>query len=403
MPSTSRQAKLFSPFVLAVLLFAAVNFSMGKLSSISAPKLSQENFQDLADASQSGRPCSWWLSRAYLDEKNSPDVVLFGSSQLGCLAGADARFQNRKLDFVTDKRCKIFESKLKEQTRYDASVFSCGSPGQMISDHYLIAKSFFPLRKPRLIVLTLAPRDFIDNFLADVTATESYRFFAKYLSDDAASRKLLLASWPEQVKDSIEHLFPMKGVSQLIPWNSLIGRLPLPSPAQKQEEKELGWLFSVNPDSDLMHPLMCMTLPEMPRDFKDNTLEYSKRYHNCNPPIYLKEVAFLNQLLQYAQEEKIKVLVVGMPLTAANRALLPEVFWSNYKMAVKTACAQNQAALLDLSDAQSQGFVTSDFIDTVHLSQDGGEKLIGKITTAIAQDRSMRMALSLHSSQIASN
>jgi hypothetical protein len=401
MPSlVKNNAKFVSRFLLAALLFVVANAALGKLSAVTTPKLKAENFRDLSDASQSGRPCSWWTTRAYLNEESTPDIVLFGSSQMGCLAGADSRFQDRKLDFVMEKRCRIFEAVLKKQTKMDASAFVCAAPGQMISDHYLVAKTLFPIRKPHLIVITLAPRDFIDNFLADVSSTEPYRFYLPYLSDDAQANKLLLSSWPERMKDRIGRLFPLKNVSQSISWSALLQKLPLPAAPVQHEQKDVGWLFSVNADSDLMHPYMCMTLPKMPNDFKDNTLEYSKRYHNCNPPIYRKELGFLNELLEYAKDEQIKVLVVGMPLTAMNRALLPQVFWTNYRVAIQTACAQHQAKLLDLS--QAEGFGAGDFIDTVHLSQDGGVKLVDKITEAIAQDQTLKMALNQSSAQLAS-
>jgi hypothetical protein len=402
MPSPVKsKANFVSRFLLAALLFVVANALLGRVSAITTPKLKAENFQDISEASQSGRPCSWWLTRAYLNEESAPDIVIFGSSQMGCLAGADSRFQNRKLDFVMEKRCRVFEAMLKEQTKSDASAFVCAAPGQMISDHYLIAKTLFPIRKPRLIVISLAPRDFIDNFLADVSSTEPYRFYLPYLSDDAQAKKLLLSSWPEQMKDYIGRLFPLKNVSQSISWSGLIQKLPLPALPVRSEQRDIGWLFSVNADSDLMHPYMCMTVPKMPSQFKDNTLEYSKRYHNCNPPIYRKEVASLNELLEYAKDEQIKVLVVAMPLTAMNRALLPAVFWTNYKVAIQTACAQNQAKLLDLSEAE--GFDRGDFIDTVHLSQDGGVKLVGRITQAIAQDQALKVALNHHSAQLASH
>jgi hypothetical protein len=399
-PDKKSKAKFVSRFLLAAVLFVVANAALGKLTAVNAPKLKAENFQDISDASQSGRPCSWWLTRAYLREESAPDIVLFGSSQMGCLGGADARFRNRKLDFVIEKRCKIFEAVLKEKTMTDASAFVCAAPGQMISDHFLVAKTLFALRKPRLVVITLAPRDFIDNFLADVSSTEPYRFYLPYLSEDAQAKKLLLTSWPEQLKDGIGRLFPLKNVSQLISWSGLLQKLPLPAQPAQSQERDIGWLFSVNANSDLMHPYMCMTLPKMPNNFKDNTLEYSKRYHNCNPPLYRQELGFLNELLQYTKDEQIKVLVVAMPLTAMNRALLPQVFWTNYKVAIQTACAQHQAKLLDLS--QADGFAPTDFIDTVHLSQDGGVKLVDKITEAIAQEQTFKTALNHRTAQLAS-
>ncbi len=399
MPSSpNSQSKFVSRFLLALLLFVLANSAFGKLSATTTRALKAENFKDITDASQSGRPCSWWLTRAYLNEEKTPEIVVFGSSQMGCLAAADARFQNRKLDFVIEKRCRIFEDRIKTASQTETSVFSCAAPGQMISDHYMAAKTLFPVRKPDLVIITVAPRDFIDNFLVDVSATEPYRFYLPYLSADVQARKLLITNWTERIKDSMGRYLPLKNVAQTISWRRLLDVLPLP--LVDQQEKDIGWLFSVNADSDLMHPYMCMAIPKMPTGFKNNTLEYSKRYHDCNPPIYRTEMGFLNELLDYLKSERIKALVVEMPLTGMNRALLPPVFWTNYQSALHSACAQHDAKLLDLS--QAEGFGKGDFIDTVHLSQDGGVKLVEKISQTIAHDPTLKTALGHHFNQLAS-
>jgi hypothetical protein len=122
----------------------------------------------------------------------------------------------------------------------------------------------------------------------------------------------------------------------------------------------------------------------MPKTYIDNSVEYAKRYRNCNPPFYKKELEYLTELLRFYKQENIKVMIVDMPLTAANRGLLPSVFWTSYKGGLKTACADNGARYLDLS--ADKLFKTSDFVDTVHLNAGGGTKLIDKIADTVARD-----------------
>ena len=127
-----------------------------------------------------------------------------------------------------------------------------------------------------------------------------------------------------------------------------------------------------------------MVLPDMPKTYIGNSVEYAKRYRNCNPPFYRKELDYFSALLSYTKQEDIKVMVVDMPLTAINRALLPPVFWTSYKTGLKAACAQAGARYLDLSADPS--FVLADFVDTVHLNAGGGTKLIDKIAETVSTD-----------------
>jgi hypothetical protein len=382
-----KKAQVISSFLVAAGLFVAANAALGKLPAVSAPVLSAESFQDSADAMQNGRPASWWITKSYLKQP-APDIVLFGSSQMGGVQAADAKLQGRKLDWVLDHECDIFEQAVGKRLNHQTSVFICGLPGAMVSDHYVISKTLFPHEKPGLVILTLAPRDFMDNFLPDVASTEPYKFYSRYLSGDSGARKLMVTSWNDKLQSAMLGILPLKNVSQIIPWKTISSNLPLPPQAvlsdDAMKQKMTGWLFSLNSDNDNVKPGQCIVLPNMPRTYIDNSVEYAKRYKNCNPPFYKKELEYLSALLKFYKQENIKVMIVDMPLTAVNRGLLPPAFWTSYKNGLQTACAENDAKYLDLS--ADQLFQTSDFVDTVHLNAGGGTKLIDKIADTVAHD-----------------
>lgn len=388
MPSSAeKKAFSLSSFLVALALFAAANAALGKLPAVSGPKLAAESFEDSSDAMKNGRPASWWISRAYLKQPSAPDVVLFGSSQMGGVQAADAKLQGRRLDWVLDHECQILEGSLDDRLKKKTSVFICGLPGAMISDHYVISKSLFPLNKPGLVIITVAPRDFIDNFLPDVNATEPYKFFSRYLSHDPSARKLLFTTLNDQLEQAAASVVPIKNVSGLVPWKHIEESLPLPSQLvanQNTKSSATGWLFSLNSDNDNVKPGQCVVLPVMPTNYIDNSVEYAKRYRNCNPPFYRREVEYLNALLNFGKQENIKILVVDMPLTAINRGLLPPVFWTSYKTGLKQACTATNAEYLDLS--ADAAFAPSDFVDTVHLNAGGGAKLINRIADVVAKN-----------------
>ena len=129
----------------------------------------------------------------------------------------------------------------------------------------------------------------------------------------------------------------------------------------------------------------------MPTNYIDNSVEYAKRYRNCNPPFYKREVEYLKALLKFGKEENIKIVIVDMPLTAVNRSLLPAVFWTSYKTGLRQACAANSAAYFDLS--ADPLFCASDFVDTVHLNAVGGAKLINKIADIVSQNPLLSQAV----------
>ncbi|MFX6258443.1 hypothetical protein ABTF80_20535, partial [Acinetobacter baumannii] len=56
-----------------------------------------------------------------------------------------------------------------------------------------------------------------------------------------------------------------------------------------------GWMFSLNSDNDCVHPNQFMVLPQMPTQFIDNRGEYAKRYRNCNPPFYARELQYFSE------------------------------------------------------------------------------------------------------------
>jgi hypothetical protein len=215
---------------------------------------------------------------------------MFGSSQMGGVQAADAYSQGRTLDWVLDHQCTILQTALQKRISLMPSVFICGLPGAMVSDHYLISKSLFPLATPRLVIVTLAPRDFIDNFLPDISATEPYKFFSRYLADDPHAHKLLFDNWNATLQNTLDKAIPIKNAAQFVSWKSLANCLPAKA-AQKGSDttsKATGWMFSLNSDNDNVKPGQCVVLPNMPNKYIDNSVEYAKRYRNCNPSFYKK-------------------------------------------------------------------------------------------------------------------
>src|SRR5262249_381466 len=152
LPETNTPEKFvkLSSFILAALVFAGVNASLKWLPAThQALSLSARDFTVDGDVDERGRPPSWWLSRRYMQESAAPDIVIFGSSQIGGIHAAEAKFANRTIDWALDHHSSDLETKLNRQLNGKTSVFVCGIPGAMISDFYLISRTLFtPEKKP---------------------------------------------------------------------------------------------------------------------------------------------------------------------------------------------------------------------------------------------------------------
>ena len=80
----------------------------------------------------------------------------------------------------------------------------------------------------------------------------------------------------------------------------------------------------------------------------------------------------------------IPVLVVGMPSLAANRTILPNDFWTEFRSDVAGMCKSHNAKWVDNTD--NPNFVLTDYLDTVHLNASGGTKIFSEIAKAITAD-----------------
>ncbi len=70
-----------------------------------------------------------------------------------------------------------------------------------------------------------------------------------------------------------------------------------------------------------------------------------------------------------------------MPLTEANKRLLPDKFYLQYLACLENLCRAKNVSLINLAD---EHFSESDFYDTAHLNNRGGQALISRLSVAIA-------------------
>jgi len=381
---------LLSRFLIALLCFVAINLILARTMKpaeklIDARLLDQEAKNGLLE-----RTWSWWTARSYLSQVRQPDLLLLGSSQMGSATFAsDAQRLNRALDCVQHRRAATLELVLGDFLGQDLKVFNGSQAGAMVSDAYMFCRALLQgEHKPKLVIIGISPRDFMDNSLTCPGATEPFRFFCQFVDPG----KLTAAAFPDPIA-RLDWL-----ASRVVPLRRLEPRLQhflTAGPGSENAPASRNrFIAAISGSSGAVRPGEWLVPANMPYKFIDNTREYENRYHNANPPIYPGEMEFFKELLSFVRGSGIKVLVVGMPSLNLNRELLSPQFWQRFHAQVACLCSQYGARWVDLSDHPS--FEFGDYLDTVHLNARGGAKLFDLIARAVASDRALESCLKPH-------
>lgn len=379
-------------FSIALILFVLVNVGVASFSSIYQPSVEKIAFQWSED-DQRVKPWSWWLARKWLQQPAAPDVVLFGSSQMGsAMVSADAKHLYEVVDALTHRRAVTLEDELKNRFGHRVNVFSLASPGAMCSDAFMASSALFKDgMKPKLVVIGVSPRDFIDNTMPYPAATEPYKFYSQFVDPGPLTKHSYdgAFAWLQYSMESL----PCKKLGAFIQTS-----MTSPTTPGDIKGKPNTALAAIMGGGDAV-PGKWRVPAVIPPMWADNTKEYKLRFRNPHPQVYVAEKAYFEAFLSKMQREGVAVLVVGMPSLAMNRALLPDSFWNEFRRHLSVTTQAHGAEWLDLTD--SAVFQKSDFLDTVHLNAQGGEKLFSTVAAQIHDRDHLSSALTRENRGIA--
>ncbi len=340
------------------------------------------------------------------------DIVLMGDSQMNAaLMQVDAVANRKKLDVLTDREATTLEHVLKKRTELSLKVVNLALAGAMVSDQYLISKALFALNPPKLVIIGISPRSFIDNAMPAASATEPFHFFQRYVSLNS----LVAHSFPDLLTQAnwfLQEYFPLKQLYDPImlafrkmavyaPWLDSTdkairqtGTRKIPcnqKPAETIEGNSARLLQAIGGGTDEPAKGENVIYPVSLYGFIDNTREYQRRYRDSSSPNYKNQCTFFKEYLHLLKSLGSQVIVLGMPVLIANRQLLPEKFWHDYRRQIGQECASYGAIWVDLS--QDDSFDKRDFLDNVHLNGTGGHLLMGRIGGLISNNASLLQIL----------
>lgn len=288
-------------------------------------------------APTSAKAYGYWIARDYQNTTTAPDVVIFGDSQLGGLRSADAKIARRKLDFALDHRSYATETKLP-----NLQTFVVSQPGGLISDYLIVAESLFSNgHKPKAVVLTVTPRVFLNNGLSCPGASEYYKYFSSNVPLGALY-DLVFPAFMNKLQAIAQSVF----------------RQPLPKVAPGQ------FLF----------------LPDDRQGFNDLDL-YPKNF-SFKPEDYKLQLQVFETALAYFKREEIETVVVSTPMLRTSSIEAFSKLHDSLSAEIAAVCARQNAVYFDLTN--NKQFTKSDFLDPIHLSQDGGAKLAGVLAHCLS-------------------
>ncbi|MBY0358053.1 MAG: DUF1574 domain-containing protein [Candidatus Obscuribacterales bacterium] len=342
---------------------------------------------------------TWWAGREYFGQTRTPELVILGSSLLmKPLAQVDAVYLNKDFDYVKHHQSQYLSHLLSDKAKIAGlQCFNFALPGAMVSDDFMVLRTLITQkRKPAVVVLGLGARDFIDSGVSCPAATPPFRYLRRFCNIDDLVELSMPQIWQKLeywIGQSI-YLWGKKLDLQVMLTEATKANLGPYYAANFQPCK----LVEANPEKNVPGNLrseieagVYMINAHETESFADNTDEYKKRFRNKNEKMFAIQSEFLDKFLYEAMANNVRVLLVNVPVTAANRALMPEGAYHRYLALMHKMAKKWDVPLLQPN--QSVTFKHSDYSDTAHMNSVGGRKLLESVASYIAADRYLPLAL----------
>ncbi len=348
------------------------------------------------EALPAARTWVWWATKEYTELKKAPDVVLLGSSMLmHPIARVDADLLNQDLNYVQHHRSNYIEQALTKAGFKTDVCYNFALPGGMISDNYMVMRALMTQKqKPKVVVVTVSMRDFMDNQVKCVGATQAFKFLSRYTPID----DLVEISMPQ-----IWQRFDFLAKKDIYLWGK---KLDLQVVLSEKTKNALAPTFASHfSKSRLAEADPAKNLPinlrseveyfpvraHEPVTWNDNRAEYSRRYRTANEKLFDVEEWFMRKMCDMAHERNIEIMLVNVPLTPDNHALMPAGSYENYRARLTKLAKQYDLPLVDL-DGKTE-FVKTDYYDTAHMNGTGGKKMVDAMVKCLTREPKLITAL----------
>ncbi|MCA0315963.1 MAG: hypothetical protein LCH63_19240 [Candidatus Melainabacteria bacterium] len=103
---------------------------------------------------------------------------------------------------------------------------------------------------------------------------------------------------------------------------------------------------------------------------------YRSRYLPLNEKRLARQLGYLDEMLKLAREANYEVLLVGMPLTKENIAILGQDVYSRMQDRIAAVARKYQVTLLEFNQNSKALYQSQEFADSVHLNEKGSRAFV---------------------------
>lgn len=270
-------------------------------------------------------------------------------------------------------------------TRFQTPVSVCNAAvsASVVSDQFLIASDYLASGKqPKLAIVCVAPREFLDNNRAKYKQTPTAKILTNSLADlvDAGAnvsqigQHLLSRVWNvyRGRTDFRDFLLAVASVQTQRPMNK--NEQPIVTSASRHFSQKHYPLY-FQPEN------MVYDLPG-----------YKRMYLPINRQQWSVQTEKFRSLLALLRDHGVATVVVDVPVTGENYALLPKNVLTEYRYFVEQEATRFGAKLVRPGDHIAFNTKT-DFEDSAHMNASGGGKLYKAIVDGIASEAELSAAL----------
>jgi hypothetical protein len=383
-PTFKKVAAAIAGSYVCIAFLALVVFDVGTRLTFDAWRIDKYNSPN--------RSAAWWATKDFRAQER-PDVVLLGSSlMMAALHGGDATYLSTPQNVALHHNATYLEKLLSNKLHQPIKTFAFAIGGQMVSDAYAIASTVLRGdKKPDTIVYGVAPRDFMDNMLASPASTETFRYMSRLggLRDVEMPSRATIWEKAELLLSKVSFLYDHRAdfvylqnrytrgiVKHTLNMNDL-EFVHAPFPLRKIALQQL-------PEDTAANEVMIMPYDAQRDKYDDNLPEYRMRYKQFNKKKFIAQINFLNRLGSYCNEEGIDLILVNMPLTPDNIALMPPGLYDSYMNTLRTAATKYGARVVDMQ--RPDVFTNAYFADSVHLNGNGGKLFFEQLAEQLANN-----------------
>ncbi|MBX9938124.1 MAG: hypothetical protein K2Y32_02665 [Candidatus Obscuribacterales bacterium] len=311
----------------------------------------------------------------YINQLKTPEILILGSSLiLHPAARVDNqiwKLQLTKVDLNWYSQARYFDQLLQGRFNTPVNSYNLALAGLMVSEaKLLLEKSLESGRHPRVLLLFVAPREFIDHHSLYGKSSRVYQYFSQSGNLGAVRLSGNFGQDSQTLLERFWTYYRLRGDYNRVA-TALVcdyfGRAP--SLAQTKKKYVPSGIRLLNFEKPQPVVEGTCTAEVLTKDLES----YKARYLPIDEARLNLELNALKAIFDIAKEKDIKVAVINMPISIANLQILPPEFINRFENKLNSTCIENKVPLLDL--LTDKRFSQADFVDSVHLNAAGGKKL----------------------------